>query len=50
VENNFPFVCAAVTLLGGPTGLMPARAAIQAHSTRLGIAPAPGRSRMLHAT
>jgi hypothetical protein len=39
VENMFLFACAAITLLGGLTGLMWARAAIQAHSTRLGIAP-----------
>ena len=39
VENTFLFACAAVTLLGGLTGLMWARTAIQEHSTRLGIAP-----------
>ena len=39
VENTFLFACAAVTLVGGVTGLMWARAAIQANSTRLGVAP-----------
>ena len=39
VENTFLFACAAVTLLGRLTGLMWAREAIQAESTRLGIAP-----------
>jgi hypothetical protein len=39
VENTFLFACAIVTLGGGLTGLMWARAAIQAESTRLGIAP-----------
>ena len=39
VENTFLFACAAVTLLGGLTGLMWARAAIQEESTRRGIAP-----------
>ena len=39
VENTFLFACAAVTLAGGVTGLMWARAAIQAESARLGIAP-----------
>ncbi len=39
VENTLLFACAAITLLGGLTGLMWARTAIQAHSTRLGIAP-----------
>ena len=39
VENTFLFACAAVTLLGGLTGLMWARTAIQENSTRLGIAP-----------
>ena len=39
VENSFLFACAAITLLGGLTGLLWARSAIQAHSARLGIAP-----------
>jgi hypothetical protein len=39
VENTFLFACAAITLLGGLTGLLWARTAIQAHSTRLGVAP-----------
>ena len=39
VENMFLFACAAITLLGGLTGLMWARAAIESHTTRLGIAP-----------
>jgi len=39
VENTFLFACAAITLLGGLTGLMWARAAIQSESLRLGIAP-----------
>jgi len=39
VENMFLFACAAVTLLGGLTGLMWARAAIQSNTTRLGVAP-----------
>lgn len=39
VENTFLFACAAITLAGGLTGLMWARAAIQADTTRLGIAP-----------
>ena len=39
VENMFLFACAAITLLGGFTGLLWAREAIQSHSTKLGIAP-----------
>ncbi len=39
IENLFLFGCAAVTLLGGLTGLLWARAAIASHSTRLGVAP-----------
>ena len=39
VENTFLFACAAITLMGGLIGLLWARAAIQAHSTRLGVAP-----------
>jgi hypothetical protein len=39
VENTFLFACAAITLVGGVVGLLWARAAIQAESLRLGIAP-----------
>src|SRR4051812_5677625 len=39
VENLFLFACAAITLVGGLTGLVWAREAIQAHTTRLGVAP-----------
>jgi hypothetical protein len=39
IENLFLFVCAGVTLAGGITGLAWAREAIQAHTTRLGVAP-----------
>ena len=39
VENTFLFACAAITLVGGVVGLMWARAAIQAESLRLGVAP-----------
>ncbi|MBC7665208.1 MAG: zinc ribbon domain-containing protein [Caulobacter sp.] len=39
VENSFLFACAVITLAGGVVGLLWAREAIQANSTRLGIAP-----------
>jgi len=39
VENLFLFACAAITLLGGLTGLLWARAAIQSHAMHLGVAP-----------
>ena len=39
VENLFLFACALVTLLGGVTGLMWARDAIDSHDKRLGVAP-----------
>jgi hypothetical protein len=39
VENSFLFACAAITLAGGVIGLMWARAALEAHSARLGAAP-----------
>ena len=39
VENLFLFACAAVTFVGGVTGLLWARAALQSHATRLGVAP-----------
>ena len=39
VENSFLFACALVTLVGGVTGLMWARDAIDSHDKRLGVAP-----------
>ncbi len=39
VENSFLFACALVTLLGGVTGLLWARDAIESHDKRLGVAP-----------
>src|SRR3954463_10598426 len=39
VENGFLFACAVITLAGGVVALMWARDAIEAHSTRLGVAP-----------
>ena len=39
VENLFLFACAAATFVGGVTGLLWARAALQSHATRLGVAP-----------
>ena len=39
VENSFLFACALITLVGGVTGLLWARDAIESHDKRLGVAP-----------